>query len=187
MRSNIYSALWTDPAFYMAAGVFALALFLLVFSIRKYLEIKNASDFEEPGAEAEEVQGELPLAAAEAAETAETPSAAVSATDDLDKTLVASPEPFSPPAEVSRPDPAPASETVQPHASSKAEEFVKGLYQNISSLDERMKNIEAAFSKKSVNRDFAVTFLEDIISDYDSLDKDKIKARIEYLVSDLKK
>jgi len=38
-----------------------------------------------------------------------------------------------------------------------------------------------------VNKDFTVTFLEDIISDYDSLNKEKIKARIQYLVADLKK
>ena len=63
MKFNLYSTLWMDPAFYIAAGVFALALFLLVFSIRKYLEIKNGSDFEEPGDRAEEIQGELPLTA----------------------------------------------------------------------------------------------------------------------------
>ena len=61
MKFNIYTV-WMDPNFYIAAVVFALALFLLVFSIRKYLEIENQSDFEKTDDEAGEVQGELPMA-----------------------------------------------------------------------------------------------------------------------------
>ena len=54
-------------------------------------------------------------------------------------------------------------------------------------MDARLKNIEASVSKSRVNSDFTVKFLEDILSDLDALDKEKIKARIEYLLSDLKK
>ena len=218
MKFNLYSTLWMDPAFYIAAGVFALALFLLVFSIRKYLEIKNGSDFEEPGDRAEEIQGELPLTAVDVTrEPAVAQDAAAAALRvEAQAESPAQPSPFaSSPAPIAEampiggaqgqkgwaqpaaaqaeaPEaPKPAAAAAQPdaaaHASSRAEEFVKGLYQNMSSLDARLKNIEAAFSKRSVNRDFAVTFLEDMISDYDSLDKEKIKARIEYLVADLKK
>ena len=50
-----------------------------------------------------------------------------------------------------------------------------------------MKGIEAALSKNHINNDFTVKFLEDIVQDMDSLDKGKIKARLEYLLSDLKK
>ncbi|OGS28763.1 MAG: hypothetical protein A2218_11390 [Elusimicrobia bacterium RIFOXYA2_FULL_53_38] len=166
MKFNI----WTNPAFYTVAGVFALSLFLLVFSIRKYLELKNGSDFEESGGEAEEVQGELPLPAVDEA---------AQESDAANQTPAAE--------EYSEPAPAPGDNAELPRASSRAEEFVKGIYENMSSFDGRLKNIEAAFSKISVNKDFTVTFLEDIISDYDSLDKEKIKARIQYLVADLKK
>jgi len=160
MKFNLCS-FWLDPAFYLAAGVFALALLLLVFSIRKYLEIKNKSDFEELSGEAAEVQDELPLASAEAVKPAH---------DEAPAPVAAVAEPAS-----------------HPDNPSKAEEFVKGLYQNMASLDARLKNIEAIFSKAKVNRDFTVTFLEDMVADFDALDKEKIKARIEYLVEDLKK
>jgi len=168
MKFNI----WTNPAFYTVAAVFALALFLLVFSIRKYLELKNGSDFEESGGEAEEVQGELPLPAVDEA---------AQEYDAANQTPAAAAEEYSEPA------PAPGDNAEPSRASSRAEEFVKGLYENMASFDGRLKNIEAAFSKMGVNKDFTVTFLEDIISDYDSLNKEKIKARIQYLVADLKK
>jgi hypothetical protein len=69
----------------------------------------------------------------------------------------------------------------------RAENFVRGIYAGITDLDERMKGIEEALSKGRVNNDFAVKFLEDMLQDLDALDKAKIKARIEYLLSDLKK
>jgi len=171
MKFNLYS-IWMDPMFYLAAAVFALAMFFLVFSIRKYLEVKNHSDFEETGAESVEVQGELPMQ--EEASSGDDISEPVAAAQSAELRDVTPEEPHQAPSG-------------EPHASSRAEEFVKGLYQSMTSLDGRMKNIESAFSKASVNRDFTVTFLEDIMSDFDSLDKEKIKARIEYLLSDLKK
>lgn len=179
MKFNLYSV-WMDPYFYLLAAVFAAALFFLVYSISKYLEIANSSDFEEGSEEqSADVQGELPLAEAAAAQApAEDP------VPDEEKTLVLPPAPAAEeaPAPV---QPVPVPET--PHDVSKAEEFVKGLYQNMSSLDNRMKNIEAALAKAKVNRDFTVTFLEDILADYDALSKEKLKARIDYLLSDLKK
>ncbi|MFA6433988.1 MAG: hypothetical protein WCW52_04770 [Elusimicrobiales bacterium] len=159
MKFGIYTV-WLDPSFYIAAAVFAFSLFLLVFSIRKYLGIKNRSDYEEAGNEAVEVQGELPLAAAPA------------------------------PAghEAKEPDaPASAAGEAPSGAPSRAEEFVKGLYASLASLDGRVKNIEADLSRSRINRDFTVKFLEDIVSDFDALDKTKIRSRIEYLLSDLKK
>jgi hypothetical protein len=160
-----------EPAFYMAAAVFILALLLLVFSIRKYLEIKNNSDFEEGAAAAEGVQGELPLTERSAEDTGPwTVPEALRAREDA--------------------APAPAAGTSEVDASrapSRAEEFVKGLYDHLANLDARMRNIEADFSKSRINRDFTTKFLEDMVADFDSLDKTKIKSRIEYLLTDLRK
>ncbi|MBI4801873.1 MAG: hypothetical protein HY796_05050 [Elusimicrobia bacterium] len=163
MKFNLYSV-WMDPIFYLSAAVFALALFFLVFAISKYLEITNNSDFEEGPEEVAGVQGELPLT-----------EAAVSQLDSG-----AAVQQFSTPAEA-----ASAPETA--HEISKAEEFVKGLYRNMASLDGRMKNIEAVIAKAGVNREFTATFLEDMLADFDALNKEKIKARLQYLLSDLKK
>jgi hypothetical protein len=155
MKINLLYPIWMDPIFYASSAAFALAMFLLVFSIRKYLEVKNKSAFEEPSAEPGELQEELPLPSRPAAGSGEDAPA---------------PDPSE-----TRPSP------------SRAEEFVKGLYQSMASLDGRMKNIEDSLSRTNVNKDFAATFLEDMISDFDSLDKEKIKARIEFLLADLKK
>jgi hypothetical protein len=189
MKFNLY-ALWSDPVLYAAAAVFAAAMFFLVFFIRKYLEMKNMSGFEESGDETPGVQGELPLEAAqaggdEASGAGPRDSGSETRGPGLESRDTESlPEAAAPVA----PAPVPSlSKSGEPQGPSKAEEFVKGLYQNLTSLDDRLKNIEAAFSKANVNKDFTVTFLEDIIADFDSLDKEKIKARIEYLVSDLKK
>ena len=67
MKFSVYS-LWTDPYFYLAAAGLGLGLFLLLYSIRRYLELANRSELEdepapvaeEPGAgPADEPQGEL--------------------------------------------------------------------------------------------------------------------------------
>ncbi len=191
MKFNLYS-IWSDPMFYAAATVFALGMFFLIFSIRKYLEMNNKCDFEEPGEESGEMeQGELPLEAETAEAAGQLESGTAGKTEGeiagkLESVNAGQPETSAfPPSRLtaSQPSGLPAEHP----SSSKAEEFVKGLYQNLASMDGRLKNIEAVFSKANVNKDFTVTFLEDMISDFDALDKEKIKARIEYLVSDLKK
>lgn len=174
MKFNLCS-IWTDPYFYALAAVFGAALFFLVYSISKYLEIANSSDFEEGPEEPAEVQGELPLAEEAGAQGPVVAEAAAEPVQDP-----------APVAEAREAAPA-AGAPGTPHDFSKAEEFVKGLYRNMSSLDNRMKNIETALAKAKVNREFTVTFLEDILADYDALSKEKIKARIDYLLSDLKK
>ena len=211
--------IWQDPVFYMGVAVFALALFLLLFSIRKYLEIANRSDFEEAGDETEEVQGELPLTVNEpelsgaarllnpvrpdeerrtehlneqvppirdsghGAEMASEQVLAGAAAEDPEQ----DPEPESEPvSEIPRARTAAAPEA-ETASISRAEEFVKGLYASLASLDGRVKNIETDLSKSKVNRDYSAKFLEDMVSDFDALDKAKIKARIEYLLADLKK
>ncbi len=177
MKFNLYS-IWGDPVFYAAAIVFASGMFFLVFSIRKYLEMKNRCDFEESGEDGGGMQqGELPLeTGAYGAAEGQPDSGEAGRQGTCD----------APQFDASVPDASLVTDS-GPQSSSKAEEFVKGLYQNLASLDGRLKNIEAAFSKANVNRDFTVTFLGDMIAEFDALDKEKIKARIEYLLSDLKK
>ena len=41
MKFNIYTA-WMDPIFYAAAAIFSVSLFSLVYSIRRYVELKNS-------------------------------------------------------------------------------------------------------------------------------------------------
>ncbi len=181
-KFNLYSA-WMDPYFYAWAAVFASALFSMVYSIRRYLELKNAADFGEAG----ETGAEDPLALADAGEaeapvlTAEQPELPAARQEPEPQ-----PEPQAEPEAVPEPEPehVPA-QAVQDL--SRAENFVHGIYAGISDLDERMKGIESALSKGHINNDFTVKFLEDIVQDIDTLDKVKIKARIEYLLTDLKK
>jgi len=183
MRSSIYTA-WLDPVFYAAAAVFAVSLFSLVYSMRRYVELKNADGFDENPA-ADPMSTTLPGFNGDDT-IAVTPEQA------------AAPAPFVPeaPSDMPAPEPAAAPTTVPDFAQpapasadsgSKAENFVRGIYEELADMDARLKNIEASTSKSRVNTDFTVKFLEDILSDLDALDKEKIKARIEYLLSDLKK
>ncbi len=161
-KFNLYSA-WMDPVFYVWVAAFAAALFVMVYSIRKYLELKNASfDEEEPEVPADPGQEDFVLAANE------------------------EPRPVQP--ELSAEDPGPAYAVPEEAAApNRAETFVRGIYEGISGLDARLKGIESSLSKSRVNNDFTLKFLEDILQDMDTLDKGKIKARIEFLISDLKK
>jgi hypothetical protein len=159
--------------FYLWGAVFAAALLALVYSIRRYLELKNKDVFEEE---------EQPEAAAEA----ENPFVVSDVPAEQPELL---PEPAPEPV---RAEPA-AAPRVQAAAAesassgSRAETFVRGIYEGISGLDARLKGIEAQLSKGRGGNDFTVKFLEDILQDMETLDKAKIKARLEYLVSDLKK
>lgn len=172
IKSPLY-LVWMDTYFYVWAAVFAAALFAMVYSIRRYLELKNSSDFEEAGQE-EPANPFVETLTAGAAEQPELP-------------VAPQPEPGAQPEpEPARQEPAPVPENAS-HEPTPAENFVHGIYSGIADLDERMKGIEAALSKTHINNDFTVKFLEDILQDLDSLDKVKLKARIEYLLSDLKK
>lgn len=180
-KFNLYSA-WMDPHFYVWAAVFAAALFAMLYSIRRYLELKNAGDFEEV----------LEAGAAEPAAEPDQSEKTVVFTVEQPEFAEAQPEPQPEPEpaaeQVSAAEPEPAAEQeAGPREPTAAENFVHGIYAGISDLDERMKGIEAALSKNHINNDFTVKFLEDIVQDMDSLDKGKIKARLEYLLSDLKK
>ncbi|HOI42694.1 MAG TPA: hypothetical protein PK523_07085 [Elusimicrobiales bacterium] len=172
MKFSVYS-LWTDPYFYLAAAGLGLGLFLLLYSIRRYLELANRSELEdepapvaeEPGAgPADEPQGELFQAQAG--------------------------EPGAPVYGETSPEGAYAEERAdagqQPGEPSPAETFVMGIYESLKSLDARMGKLEKGLGAGRISSEFTVKFLEDILSDYDSLDKEKIRARLQYLVSDLK-
>lgn len=203
-RFNLYSA-WTDTYFYLWAVLFAAALFALVYSLRRYQELRSA-----PGPAGDEIPPEAevnpfleepavsPAAAPEEEKTLVLPPAA-DETPEEEKTLIV-PPPFPEPGDEPLPAELPAEQpeaaapreelAPQPAAGedhTRAENFVRGIYAGITDLDERMKTIEAALSKGHVNNDFTVKFLEDMVQDIDALDKSKIKARLEYLLSDLKK
>ncbi|OGR65584.1 MAG: hypothetical protein A2X30_00720 [Elusimicrobia bacterium GWB2_63_16] len=195
---NLYSA-WMDPYFYVWAAVFAAALFALIYSLRSFMALKDARPEEEeaaPAAEPEaqeqnpfldEPAGEKTLVLAPGEQQAYLPPEP----EEQAAPEAAAEVPAEVPAEEPRPEPAP--EPAAPSSAAaradnnRAENFVRGIYEGISDLDERMKGIEAALSKSRVNNDFTVKFLEDVLQDIDNLDKTKIKARIEYLLADLKK
>lgn len=166
-KFNLYTA-WMDPMFYVWGAVFAVALVALVYSIRRYLELKNGDVFEE---EQPDAAAENPFVSSEPAEQPELREAP--------------PEPVHAPEAAPKAYAAAAAESAP--SGSRAETFVRGIYEGITGLDARLKGIEAQLSKGRVNNDFTVKFLEDILQDIETLDKAKIKARIEYLVSDLKK
>jgi len=177
-KFNLYSA-WMDPVFYVWAAVFAAALVAMVYSIRKYIELKNAS-FEDEDRSEEAAADEA--APAEFLQPAQQEFPEVVSESPAEAPAEAAPE-AAPDADL--PCAAPAEESQA--AGSPAENFVRGIYEGISGLDSRLKGIESALSKSRVNNDFTVNFLEDILQDIDNLDKAKLKARIEYLLSDLKK
>lgn len=196
---NLYSA-WMDPYFYVWAAVFAAALFALIYSLRSYMALKTARPEEEEAAPAaepeaqeqnpflEEPAGEKTLVLAPGEQQAYLPQAA----EETEAPAEAAAEtPAEEPQPEPQPEPAPAAAPAPSAAAraenNRAENFVRGIYEGISDLDERMKGIEAALSKGRVNSDFTVKFLEDVLQDIDNLDKTKIKARIEYLLADLKK
>ncbi|OGR78849.1 MAG: hypothetical protein A2X32_08350 [Elusimicrobia bacterium GWC2_64_44] len=210
-RFNLYSA-WIDPKFYGWAAVFAAALLLLIYAVRRYRGLGRAACSCDEPAHGPETE---PNPFLEEPPARPAPDAAVASDPGQEeKTLVLAPgeqlaflaaadaagsefapqqeepaaapaaEPAPAEAPVPEPEPAPAPAAAPGHA---AETFVRGIYAGINDLDERMKTIEAALSKGHVNADFTVKFLEDMVQDMDNLDKSKIKARLEYLLSDLKK
>jgi len=170
MGFNIYSV-WTDPVFYAVAAGFLAALFFLIYSIRRYVELKNEAGFED----AEESFSELP------------PAAIVAETTDHSDPRDNDAPPASCCAAAGDSCEAQTQASCEGVSENRAEVFVKGIYEGIAGLDARFKNIESALSKNRVNSEFTAKFLEDILADLGSLDKEKIKARIEYLLSDLKK
>jgi hypothetical protein len=200
-----------DNMFYVFAAAFAASAGLGIYSVRRWLDLRNA-----PAAE-EELQADpavtekltaLPEAgrteeedmvapdeppqeqAAPAQETVlqEDPSArnveellSLAAAEAADKTL--------PPAQAKQPAPhcaaarMPAALTPPP---SQAVDFVKGIYRNMAGINARIGAIEESLAKGPGGSHFSVKFLEGLLEDLDSMEKDKVRTRIEYLLSDLK-
>lgn len=177
---------WMDPYLYLWALLFAAGLFTLVYSIRKYLELAN-SDFREEDEEAASGAGSQPGPAPEPAEAAVSDAGPEAGPVFSDEVLApeAAAALSGEAAEFEPPEAVP--EAAAGAAASPAENFVRGIYVGISGLDARLKDIEVSLLKGRSNNEYAVKFLEDITADIDALDKAKIKARLEYLLSDLKK
>lgn len=84
------------------------------------------------------------------------------------------------------PAPAPAEEPGPGSpAPSSPEELVRGIYSRISGMDARVQAIEEHL-KTGGGRHFAAKFLEGVLEDFDTLSEPKIKARLQYLLSDLR-
>ena len=229
MTFNFYS-LWIDPVFYISVAVFVLFLFLLVYSIRRYMEIVNSEqkaesreqEMETPvdievlqeqemqnsataqqygsvaenseqkmempveNLEQEPIADEIPLQESEV----EVPVGE----EAFEKTVIAHPSEMpADPAAVDEEmtenmvEEAPAQQEQPTEDLSKAEDFVKGIFNGIEDIDERLKAVESTLSERKLNGDFALRYLEDILDEYDSMDKTAVKSRIEYLIADLKK
>lgn len=68
----------------------------------------------------------------------------------------------------------------------KAEAFVEGLYTAVSGMDVRIRAIEKKLAENKINSDFALNMVDSVLDEYESLDKDEIKKRLEILSKSLK-
>ncbi len=169
---NLYS-IWVDPFFYIAAAIFVTALILLVYSVKKYIEMENKTGFSAEGISVESITSPAashpPQAEAEDAWHVAEPGV-----ESVEETI-----------------PAPVQEQpLQDHSEqsgSKAEIFLKGVVDNLLSLDERLKNIETVLAKNKSTVNFTIEYLEDLIEKIDEADKEKIKSRLEYLINNFLK
>lgn len=134
-----------------------------------------------------------PAAAAEEPQLpAEDPESVTASIPGVEELLAAVTEPAPEPAAGTEPStpaavPSAMPPAAAPAAPGPAENFVRGIYEGVSGLDARLKGVETKLTKRHPGTDFAVKFLEDLAADMDNLDKAKIKARLEFLVADLKK
>ncbi len=212
MNFNFYS-LWIDPIFYISVAVFALFLFLLVYSIRRYRGIGqaegnrqqatgNEQEIEEPvdTEVLQEQEMEMPIENLEQESlAAEVPKSEQkmempAQEEDFEKTVIA--QPADMPTE-----PLVVAENTEniveqqeydiqgdiPEDLSEAKDFVKGIFNGITDIDERLKAVESTLSERKLNGDFALRYLEDILEEYEAMDKTAVKSKLEYLIADLKK
>jgi hypothetical protein len=123
--------------------------------------------------------GQLSEAAAEQAAPAEPEPAPVEELPAPEAAPVPNPAAAIPPEPAQPAAPAPAA--------GPAENFVRAVYDGVSGLDDRLQKLESGLARGRCDTAFAVKFLEDLSADLDTLDKAKIRARLEYLLADLKK
>ena len=197
MKFNLYS-LWIDPVFYVSAAVFVLFLFLLIYSMRRYMEVSNASEDEEmeiDGSEQKAERGERepvmenPVDRSISSEVSqERPEMEIPVEEAFEKTVIAQASEIPTDAAAGSEHPENIAESKSASKDfSEAEGFVKGIFNGISDIDERLKAVESTLSERKLNGDFALRYLEDILDEYEVMDKPAVKARIEYLIADLKK
>lgn len=181
---------WNDTMFYAYSAAFAGCMACLIYCVQRWLKLKNAPQLAEEPAEAAAPPYESPaqeLPATAAANTEPDPRQ----NQDLEKTIVVSNMEELIAKTALEQDPAAASgQELSPpaglHTNARAEEFVKGIYGHMAGIDARLGAIEKAIAEGGGNRHFAVKFLEGILEDYETLSVEKIKTRVEYLLSDLK-
>ena len=189
-KLDIYS-LWIDPVFYVSAFAFALFLILLIYSVRRYIEASNAA---EDGIMEEEINRDMEDSAGLSGETLAATKSDEQEMENLveeepfEKTVVAQESEMPMETDSAYENPESIAEQIPVGEDvSKAGEFVKGIFNGISDIDERLKSVEKTLAARKLNADFALRLLEDILEEYDSINKEEIKVKIKYLVDDLKK
>lgn len=174
MKFSVYT-IWADYTFYIYVAVFLISVAGFLYALRKLLSFSKEEEAEENTSAAShqeslsDEQKDL-LEGVEPVKEMPQPSNKSAAQPELFEEKKA------------------GSSTLSP-----AETFIKNIGDSLSSINERLSRLESSNSTRTPEKDrkavneFALKFLEDIISDYDSLDKEKIKARLQFLISDLKK
>ncbi|OGS11387.1 MAG: hypothetical protein A2285_00960 [Elusimicrobia bacterium RIFOXYA12_FULL_57_11] len=182
--------IWNDTLFYAYGAAGAVSLAALAYSIKRWLALRNTAPYEAMAGESEPTAPHIALADAYSPPDADTPKPLAQESQDPEKTVVVSniEELIARTAEAAaEPPSAGVREELPPaHDSTRAEELVKGIYGHMAGIDARLGAIEETIAKGGGNRHFTVKFLEGILEDYDALSMEKIKARVKYLVSDLK-
>ncbi len=177
---NFYS-IWVDPFFYIAAAIFVTALILLVYSVKRYIEMENKTGF---SAEGVCVDNGISPAVLDAGHVADLH--APGASETLSRHVV-EPGVENIAAEDSNISQKQTLQEESEQSGSKAEIFLKGVHDNLLSLDERLKNIETVLAKNKSTVNFTIEYIEDLIEKIGETDKEKIKSRLEYLLNNFLK
>jgi uncharacterized coiled-coil protein SlyX len=171
MKINIYS-IWSDYNFYIYLAIFIASVIALLSAIRKFIDLNSSENEDETKKdETENIIADENAREEEKIEETDEKENISKENKEIEKDL----ELFSL-----------SNKSENKKDLSPAEEFVKNISDYMKDLDSRMKNIEKKLAQKD-KQEQTVKFLSDIVSDYENLDKEKIKARIEFLISDLKK
>lgn len=167
MKFSIYT-IWIDYRFYIQLLIFLVSVLAFIYALKKLLFYQREEVQEEP----DETTREESLS--------EEQHDILKGLEPENNEIKEQPDLFQDKKDES-------------HTSlSPAEVFVKNIGDSLSSINERLARLESLQTspkgkgEKNIN-EFVLKFLEDIVNDYDSLDKEKIKARIQFLISDLKK
>ncbi|GAB4031061.1 MAG: hypothetical protein Fur0012_07910 [Elusimicrobiota bacterium] len=175
MKFSVYTV-WADYTFYVYVAVFLISAAGFLYALRKLLAFSKEEETVVEDTESVSQQESLSdeqkdlLEGVDPVKESPQPSSAAAAQPELFEEKKANSSSLSP-----------------------AEMFIKNIGDSLSSINERLSRLESSQPARNPEKDrkavneFALKFLEDIISDYDSLDKEKIKARLQFLISDLKK